>query len=606
MEKPQEYTEKPQEYTEIKTLDIVNMMETQPIIKLTDDYKPLLIQKIAKNFNKRQQQMYITNFSSYVNYHPVNDFVVDFDTVWGWLGYDRKMNAKTLLIKNFKEDVDFVIVNLATANAVARSNHGGHNKEQILLNIRTFKKFCMKSRAEKADEIHDYFVLFEELVHETVMEESHKLTEMVRLGDEKNQELTEELTTKREETLIIDNERKKCVYLGMVTDSIVGFGFTDDIRRRTKEHKTIHIGEHFILEEVFVTNCEKELENAIKKKLKKYIINQKDTEKLVEKGIIKHPQTELIRLNSDFTLEKIKECIKKYRRNLENPDNNNELLNKLEEKDKIIYQQDIRIKQLEQLLREANGEIPVEYKIIKDENLEAEIKQKITFLEFVMNFIFEYENIDKLENCKFYENKKDVLMIEKDDFYNIYEEYIKTNNISEFKFNPSQIANYIPMKSKTITFLHMKTERINRTIDGEKFRPTVRFFYINELKEYIPTKIEELKNTNTETQIKIVKESTKDIKLQTRLRKDQKAREFIKYVLETIPEYLTEIKDEIYRVSIDDLYDNYLKFDIENDLTVNKFGEFLNKIEIVQTKHNKSKSYKKINKALVEQKLQEI
>ena len=32
---------------------------------------------------------------------------------------------------------------------------GGQNKETFLLNVETFKKFCLKAGTKKADEIHD-------------------------------------------------------------------------------------------------------------------------------------------------------------------------------------------------------------------------------------------------------------------------------------------------------------------------------------------------------------------------------------------------------------------------------------------------------------------
>ena len=35
---------------------------------------------------------------------------------------------------------------------------GGHNKETIMLNIETFKKFCLKAGTKKADEIHEYYI----------------------------------------------------------------------------------------------------------------------------------------------------------------------------------------------------------------------------------------------------------------------------------------------------------------------------------------------------------------------------------------------------------------------------------------------------------------
>jgi len=35
---------------------------------------------------------------------------------------------------------------------------GGHNKETFMLNIDTFKKFCLKAGTKKADEIHEYYI----------------------------------------------------------------------------------------------------------------------------------------------------------------------------------------------------------------------------------------------------------------------------------------------------------------------------------------------------------------------------------------------------------------------------------------------------------------
>jgi hypothetical protein len=42
---------------------------------------------------------------------------------------------------------------------------GGHNKEIIMLNIATFKKFCLKAGTKKADEIHDYYIKLEAKLH---------------------------------------------------------------------------------------------------------------------------------------------------------------------------------------------------------------------------------------------------------------------------------------------------------------------------------------------------------------------------------------------------------------------------------------------------------
>jgi peptidoglycan/xylan/chitin deacetylase (PgdA/CDA1 family) len=51
-----------------------------------------------------------------------------------------KGDCKKLLLKFFKEDTDYII-NIASANAQASFNHGGHNKEDIMLTIKCFKKY---------------------------------------------------------------------------------------------------------------------------------------------------------------------------------------------------------------------------------------------------------------------------------------------------------------------------------------------------------------------------------------------------------------------------------------------------------------------------------
>jgi len=52
-----------------------------------------------------------------------------------------------LLDKNFVNEVDFQVKKAASAGGA------GLNKEQIMLTVNTFKKFCLK-----ANEIHDYYI----------------------------------------------------------------------------------------------------------------------------------------------------------------------------------------------------------------------------------------------------------------------------------------------------------------------------------------------------------------------------------------------------------------------------------------------------------------
>ena len=91
----------------------------------------------------------MSSFYCFLNYDKKNDFVIDFDNVWKWLGFTRKDNSKRLLEKFFTIDIDYKVVKAAPPKRGAAfegdiqvKNFGGAglNKETIMLNINTFKK----------------------------------------------------------------------------------------------------------------------------------------------------------------------------------------------------------------------------------------------------------------------------------------------------------------------------------------------------------------------------------------------------------------------------------------------------------------------------------
>ena len=74
-----------------------------------------------------------------MKYDTKNDFVIDLDNVWKWLGFQQKYHAKYLLEKQFIINNDYKI--FAPEASWAKKNvRGGHNKEIIMLNVDTFKK----------------------------------------------------------------------------------------------------------------------------------------------------------------------------------------------------------------------------------------------------------------------------------------------------------------------------------------------------------------------------------------------------------------------------------------------------------------------------------
>jgi hypothetical protein len=61
----------------------------------------------------------------FLNYHPINDFVINLENVWKFIGFSNKANAKRLFKHNFTEEKNI------------QKKQGGYNQETIMLNINT-------------------------------------------------------------------------------------------------------------------------------------------------------------------------------------------------------------------------------------------------------------------------------------------------------------------------------------------------------------------------------------------------------------------------------------------------------------------------------------
>ena len=127
---------------ENKTLDIVNLIDNNPLINLNRTYQSKFITKIKEKFTEPQQQIFAASFYAYLNYNKT-DFVIVLNDIWKWLGFSRKEECKRVLVKHFKQDVDYKIFteglgeeNFAPQVGGAKTSpvetRGGSNKEKIL------------------------------------------------------------------------------------------------------------------------------------------------------------------------------------------------------------------------------------------------------------------------------------------------------------------------------------------------------------------------------------------------------------------------------------------------------------------------------------------
>jgi phage anti-repressor protein len=261
------------------SVDIVNLIECNPITKLNGNYQSKLVEKVQKTFSNYEQQMFLASFYCYLNYDSKNDFVIDLDNVWKWLGFGQKVNAKRILEKNFVIDKDYKILLCQLAKQTSNTQ-GGHNKETFMLNVDTFKKICLKAGTKKADEIHDYFIKLEHVLQEVLIEESNKLkiqleqqkTEFQLLEDKKNQEydakLEKQKILEREKILLKEYATAGAIfyiikvksfdngtYIVKVGESRIG------VKERYREHKYKY--EECLLLDCFAVKKSKDFESFI-------------------------------------------------------------------------------------------------------------------------------------------------------------------------------------------------------------------------------------------------------------------------------------------------------------------------------------------------------
>jgi phage anti-repressor protein/predicted GIY-YIG superfamily endonuclease len=282
----------------MQSLDIVELIEKNPLTRLSKNYQTVFLNKIKESFTESQQNWFVSSFYCYLNYNSKSDFVIDLNDVWKWLGYSRKDHCKTVIDKHFTQDIDYKIVLPQLRENLNEPNLGGRPKETILLSINTFKKLCLKSNTKKADEIHDYFIKLEEVYHEIVDEETNELRNQIQQNE------TQSILDKQN-ILLQSYHKVSVVYLIKVQENLYKFGETDNIKRRFNEHRReIH-------QDIRLVYCIKSKNNSLlEQKLKDYlrcgnhrkeqIINSRVQTELIEIDDIKIIEDQLVKLNNSL------------------------------------------------------------------------------------------------------------------------------------------------------------------------------------------------------------------------------------------------------------------------------------------------------------------
>ena len=138
-----------------------------------------------------------------------------------------------------------------------------------MLNISTFKRFCLKAETKKADEIHEYYVKLEETLQEVILEESNELRLQLLKKDKLLERSEIDKIKIREKTLLEQfPNNTQCVYYGIIdnvsstNEKLIKFGISNNLKNRVVQHRDVYL--NFQLINAFKVKNKLQIENAIK------------------------------------------------------------------------------------------------------------------------------------------------------------------------------------------------------------------------------------------------------------------------------------------------------------------------------------------------------
>lgn len=96
-----------------------------------------------------------------------DEYPIDFENAWQWLGYSTKQKAQTKLTNNFEEGVDYTF-NLTVKCHKTSPKKGSSVYNEIRLTVECLKSFGMMAGTEKGKEVRKYFLDCEKIAKQKV------------------------------------------------------------------------------------------------------------------------------------------------------------------------------------------------------------------------------------------------------------------------------------------------------------------------------------------------------------------------------------------------------------------------------------------------------
>jgi len=418
---------------------------------------------ITEKFTQKEQQWFRAILYVDMNYHSTNDFPINLEDVYKLIGFANKGNAMKTIKNNFNKDEDYKIIILRMEGQI----QPGYNKEDVLLNVNTFKNLCMTAKTNKGNEIRKYYVKLEYVYFE-LMKEIDKQNKLLI-------EIYEENKRKVEMTLRDNFNKRSVVYLikiQMNDEIIYKFGYTDDIVSRLRTHKN-EISEDIELVYCIESKDNKMLEKMLIDYLEQYnfivkrTINDKQQTELFKVYDIEMVKNKLNELNNDVVNEKL--LIISLKNKIIDLENEKIELEKKLRNDECINNLKNKIETLEKKLNDINEQKSFD---IYDENETIENEDTIN------DRIFKKRKVDKIDPSTLniletYECINAVLVKNKEENYSyngIYKS-IKNNNVyKNFRWN------YHDEEIKPTNKITRESSKVERVVQLDKNKNFVKSF----------------------------------------------------------------------------------------------------------------------------------
>jgi len=172
---------------ESKMIEIVEVFEKNKLRDFAFYDCGFLHKTILTKLDEKQELFLLVNDDLTRNYNA-SDFIVSLDDIWHFLGYNQKARAKRVIEEHFilNQDYKIIIGNPVPIDKTIKCKQcrGGHNKEKIVMTLKTYKLFCLKSDTPMASKMQEYYIGLEQMVIKTLDDECNLFLKSINFDPE--------------------------------------------------------------------------------------------------------------------------------------------------------------------------------------------------------------------------------------------------------------------------------------------------------------------------------------------------------------------------------------------------------------------------------------